>query len=96
MAIELGKQSCTSIIPLSFKNFIEYLKDDGAYYIEDVFPMNIMTEEEMLFPWIRTKSHKLNKVLYNKLLEILDGYKKKEFDLRKSGRLDSYIIRIKK
>jgi hypothetical protein len=80
----------------TFKNFIEYLKDDGAYYIEDVFPMNIMTEEEMLFPWIRTKSHKLNKVLYNKLLEILDGYKKKEFDLRKSGRLDSYIIRIKK
>jgi len=80
----------------SFKNFIPYLKEKGKYYIEDVFPMNIMTEQEMAFPWIASKGHKLNRGLYNKFLKSLEGFKLREFDLRKTGRLDSYIIRVQK
>ena len=76
----------------SFKNQLR-----GSYYIEDVWPLNIMSNEELNHSWIQIKKdYSIEK--YNSLLNELNQFGKVEhFDLRKKTmQPDSYIIKITK
>lgn len=82
---------------LTFKNMSPFLKDTGTYYIEDVFPLHIMTIKEMNHPWVQKKSDELNYLKFQMFDKQLQGWNTKEFDLRKkSGHPESYIFRITK
>lgn len=85
----------------TFKNFIKYLKDDGIYYVEDTWPLHLMTEEEIQ----NTESYRLlpqklyTKNKMKKFIESLQSYNYTEHDFRnitKSFAPDSYIFRVKK
>lgn len=76
-------------------NLYPLLKKGGRFYIEDVWPLDIMTTEEMNHWWIQKHSDRYNILQMNNFLAELDGKNIKRFDLRKeSGEPDSYIIRV--
>jgi hypothetical protein len=72
------------------------LSDDGAYYVEDVWPLDEMTEKELNHQWIRRHQDDYNDVEMNKFLKEIEGWEAKRFDLRKQAEPDSYIIRLKR
>lgn len=82
---------------ISFQHLNPFLKDDGAYFIEDVFPIDIMSQKEMSIEWIVRRGESYNMFNYMMFLNSLDGWQIKKYDLRKkSGEPDSYIFRLKK
>ena len=82
---------------LSFMNLSKYLKKGGIYYIEDVFPMDIMTTKELSIPFLTSKPDAFNMLEYNKFLNAINSYKPERIDLRKnSGNPDSHIIKVTK
>ena len=68
---------------LTFENIVPFLKDDGTYFIEDLFPMHIMTTEQLNLPWLRSKSDKYDMLKHNRLMTTLDSYNTKLHDRRK-------------
>lgn len=85
--------------PIANKNTLHnlwpFLKQDGRFYIEDVWPIDIMTITEMKHRWIEKHPHLYNMLKMNQFLAELDGKQVKRFDCRKlSGEGDSYIIRV--
>lgn len=81
----------------TFGNLINLLKDDGAYFIEDVWPLDEMNSEDMKNPWVINHSNELNIFEMNYFLNKVKDYKMERFDLRMvSKHPDSYIIKIVK
>lgn len=83
---------------LTFQNLIPFLKDNGSYYIEDIFPIHMMTRDELNFKWMKIEENKKNWSLSNMiaLLEGLEKYKVYFFDNRPlTKHQDSFIIKIK-
>lgn len=81
----------------TFKNLMPFLKDDGTYFIEDVWPMDRMTQSELEHKWLLKNPEKFNMLQYNMFITQLDRYKTKHHDRRKETHCgDTYIIAIKK
>lgn len=83
----------------TLKNFKSLLADDGQYFIEDVWPIELMNEEEMNHRWVKEHPFDYNKHMNKIFLKTLDtsNMKIERFDLRKTtGQPDSYIIRLTK
>ena len=81
----------------TFINLIDFLKEDGSYYIEDVWPLDIMTEKEWNHRWIKSNRSRYNMENWNIMEKSLQNYKVERIDLRASSNiLDSYILKIKK
>ena len=81
----------------TFENFIDFLKDDGVYYVEDAWPLDIMTSEELTHYWIVKYSNDYNMMQMLPFLNCIEKYNVKRIDLRKkSGKPDSYIFKITK
>ena len=81
----------------TFANFSPHLSETGVYFVEDVWPLDIMTEEQLKQPWIRNKpEYELNQ--YTSFLETIHDYGRcKLHDLRKETRKpDSCIWEIKR
>jgi len=77
-------------------NLFPLLKKNGRFYVEDVWPLDVMTTQEMQHWWIQKHPDRYNILEMNKFLKELDGKDTKRFDLRKqSGEPDSYIIRVR-
>ena len=71
------------------------MKKNGKFYVEDVWPLDIMTTEEMQHHWVRKHPERYNILEMNKFTAQISDKSIKRFDLRKStGEPDSYIIRI--
>lgn len=82
---------------LTFENLVPFLKDGGVFYVEDVWPLHIMTDKEMNDPWVMKKSAVYNKQKMSEFIEVVSPYHVEEIDLRKvSGRPDSYIYKVTK
>lgn len=81
---------------LTFENFFPYLKPDGFYFIEDVWPFNIMSTNEKQHPWLIERQNDWNDSEYEKLLNVLTPYNVTFHDLRKGYYPDSYIIEVRK
>lgn len=80
----------------TFENFIPYLKDDGIYFIEDVWPFSSMTDQEKKHSWILKHSTWYSDKQYSKLLSVINNYKVNFHDLRKDYHPDTYIIEVRK
>lgn len=81
----------------TFLNLNEFLKDTGLFYIEDIWPLDEMTEEEMKHPWIKKYSQDYTKENMNIFLDSIKKYKTTKFDNRLiSKEPDSIIYKITK
>lgn len=82
----------------TFNNLMPLLADDGVFYIEDVFPLDRMTEDEInSVAWLRTQPEKYNHMDMMNFNNAVDKFKVKRHDLRKaSGQPDSYIVEVRK
>lgn len=79
----------------TFTNLKNILKPDGSYYIEDVWPLHIMSEAEKNHWWLKKHRNLYNDEEMEFFMSQIPKDKMIEFDLRKeSGHPDSYIIKI--
>ena len=77
-------------------NLFPLLKKNGSFYVEDVWPLDIMTTKEMQHWWVQKYPERYNILEMNKFTKEIEDKDVKRFDLRaKSGQPDSYIIRVK-
>lgn len=77
-------------------NLFPLLKKNGSFYVEDVWPLDIMTTKEMEHWWIQKYPERYNILEMNKFTAEIEGKDIKRFDLRSlSGHPDSYIIRVR-
>lgn len=81
---------------LTFENLIPFLKDDGVYFIEDVWAFDHMSEADRKHSWLQKKKDKYSDKQYNVLLLALSGYSVKFHDLRNGYEPDTFIIEIRK
>ena len=76
-------------------NLFPLMKKTGRFYVEDVWPLDIMTTSEMQHHWVKKHPERYNILEMNKFTAQIDSKSIKRFDLRKStGEPDSYIIRV--
>lgn len=81
----------------TFLNLIEFLKSDGVYFIEDVFPLHMMTNKQLQHSWIKNHPNDFTKEKMLSLLKTLSVYDTVWHDNRNfSKQPDSVIARIKK
>lgn len=81
---------------LTFKNTVEFLSDDGIYYIEDVWPIDIMNDEEYNNPWIQKHKEDYTREKFDKFKQSLAGYSVTRIDLRKETKKpDSYLYKVR-
>lgn len=81
----------------TLENLIPFLKDTGAFYIEDVWPLDIMTKSEMSHPWIKSYKNDYTKENMDLFLNLLKQYTVEKFDNRNvSKQPDSVIYKITK
>ncbi|KKM65248.1 hypothetical protein LCGC14_1493180 [marine sediment metagenome] len=80
----------------TFANFFPYLKDDGVYFIEDVWPFDIMGWMEKQHPWLKKHPMSWNDTEYEKLLETVSPYNVTFHDIREGYDPDTFIIEIRK
>ena len=79
----------------TLNNLYPLLKKEGSYYVEDVWPLDIMTTKQLEHPWILKKPSVYNILEMNKFLKSIEDKNAKRYDLRSiSGEPDSYIIRL--
>lgn len=81
----------------TFENLMNFLKNDGIFYVEDAWPLHIMNEKEWNHSWMKKNPTWYTKEHMNEFLESIRKYNVEEIDLRiESGSLDSYIFKITK
>jgi hypothetical protein len=81
----------------TFTNLIGLMKPDGAFYIEDAWPLDKMTTEQLRHPWIAKHPERYNALEMEYFLGKVDNgnYRIERFDNRKlSGEPDSYIFKV--
>ena len=76
---------------LTFENIFPFC--NGSYFIEDVWPLDIMTKEELEHPWIQKPAYSMDK--YMELLETVSAHNLIRHDLRSGHAPDSYLFEIK-
>jgi len=82
---------------LTFENLIPFLKDDGTYFIEDVWPMDRMNHAELQNNWLKRHPDRYDILKHNRFMSALDPYEVTHHDRRKETNVgDTYIIAIKK
>ena len=79
----------------TFENFSPMLAKEGIYYIEDVWPLDVMTPDEYNHRWIKSNPDRYNTIQWKIFQKSMQGFKVQWFDLREPSNLpDSYIFRI--
>lgn len=83
---------------LTFNHISPFLGLNPQYYVEDIWCIGKMTEEERKHYWLIKKAKDFTLEKYNEFLGSFgEEYSAEHFDLRKSSRMqDSYIIRVTK
>lgn len=84
---------------LTFLNCIQFLKEDGVYWIEDVFPLDKLRKNisKRDSKWLKERPDIYTLEAHNELLEILKRYQFTERDHRElSGHEDSFMYEIRK
>ena len=80
----------------TFENFIPYLKENGVYYIEDVWAFDKMTDKEKEHYWLKKHGDAFSEEQYQKLLDALAPYNVTYHDLRDGYDPDTFILEIRK
>jgi predicted O-methyltransferase YrrM len=80
---------------LTFKNIYPRLVEGGTYFIEDVWPLELMTFGELQHPWILRDKERYNMLDNNNFLAEINKHTVVRHDNRKKTRCaDSYIIAV--
>lgn len=82
----------------TFFNLIDFLKETGTYYIEDVFPFHIMSKNEKDLKFLQKKKNRevWNDKTVSNLLNSLDHFNLDWLDNRHlTKEQDSFIVKIK-
>jgi len=66
----------------------------GQYFIEDIWPLDIMTPRQLQHPWVQQPMYAMDK--YQKLLRAVSAHDLTRHDLRKGHAPDSYLFEIKR
>ena len=67
---------------LTFKHLSPFLKEGGKYFVEDVWPFDIMDFSDYSHPWIVGAPDKLNPTDYNRFLAEISPYEHQLYDVR--------------
>lgn len=79
----------------TFNNIFPMCKKNGFYYIEDVWPLDIMTLIQMQHHWLHRDNHTYTLLEWNKFIQTIEKYFVTRYDNRElSGQPDSYIIKV--
>jgi len=72
----------------TYNNFLPFLKPGGQFFIEDIWPLEILTQQEMGHPWIVQHPERYNTLDHEMFLGAIDrsGKKVNRFDLRKESK----------
>jgi hypothetical protein len=82
---------------LTFENCVPFMKDDGTYFVEDVWPMDRMSPTELSNPWLKRYSDKYDILKHIRFITALDSYNTTHYDRRKQTKCgDTYIIAVSK
>lgn len=76
---------------LTFENLFSYLKEDGAYFIEDVWMLDRMKPHS----WTDNRPHLYSMPRHIQMMTELEKHNVKHYDFRKTNAPDSYILRVK-
>lgn len=80
---------------LTLENCIPFMKEDGTYFVEDVWPMHKMSQAELSNPWLVRLSERYDMLKHMRFMTALDSYNTKHYDRRKETKCgDTYIIAI--
>lgn len=79
---------------LSFQFLFPFLADDGHYFIEDAWPLHIMTSKQLEHQWLQKHPQRYNHFEMEKFLAEIEQHNVEEFDLRSKGNPDSYIFKV--
>ena len=61
----------------TFNNIFPMCKKNGFYYIEDVWPLDIMTLIQMQHHWLHRDNHTYTLLEWNKFIQTIEKYEKK-------------------
>lgn len=82
---------------LTLQNTIKFLKNDGVYFIEDVWPMHIMNQKQLDHPWLRKHSDRYDMLKHMQFLNYLDQFDIITHDRRKETKQpDTFIYALRK
>ena len=81
---------------LTFKHLHPFLADGGQYFIEDAWPLHIMTGQQLRHAWLTKHPERYNHLEMEMFLCEIEQYNVEEFDLRSKGNPDSYIFKVTK
>lgn len=80
---------------LTFRNCFPFLTEDGTYFIEDVWPLELMSFQQLRHPWLLSRQERYSQLDNNQFVEEINKHTVVRHDLRKtSGQPDSYIIAV--
>jgi predicted O-methyltransferase YrrM len=77
----------------TFEKLFEFLKQDGAYYIEDVW---MLDKIDINHPWIKSHPNDFTMEKYNKLIKAISKYTVTHHDFSSKKIPDSFILKIRK
>lgn len=81
----------------TFNNFFPLLKEDGVYYVEDAWPIDILTREEANNSWLKSKAQDYNMLNFLPFINEIEKHNVERIDLRKvSKKPDSYIFKVQR
>ena len=80
----------------TFENFFPFLKPGGVYFIEDVWPFDIMTSQQKQHKWLKLHPDDFSDEQYQKLLDVISPNDYEYHDLRAGHGPDTFIIKIRK
>jgi SAM-dependent methyltransferase len=82
---------------LTFRHLKKFLKPDGVYIIEDVWPMERMTNSQLNHKWLKQHPDRYNHLSNEMFLKELEdsGMEIERFDNREIAHPDSYVITLK-
>jgi hypothetical protein len=81
----------------TLKTLWPLLKPNGSYFVEDIWPWDIMNfEEKTNNSWLSVQNDTYNDSKYNMFLQELKNKRIERFDLRKAGKGDSYVFKLTK
>jgi hypothetical protein len=81
---------------LTFRNCYPKMTEDGTYFIEDVWPMELMSFSELKHPWLVNDPERYSVLENNQFVSEINKHNTvKRYDNRKvTGCGDSYIIAV--
>jgi len=81
---------------LTFENTIEFLKPDGTYFVEDVWPLHLMTPTQLLDKYLVKNPGRYDMDKHLQMMDVFKKYDMTSYDRREETRRgDTYIIAMK-